>query len=84
MRFCQAFNLFQNALNKFNDTGAILLEYIYHMTPKYLYHHVLACKAQIFDICNRCCYSRHYMSLHRGSYMSAHVLLNLLNDLGKR
>ena len=23
-------------------------------------------------------------SLHRGSYMSAHVLLNLLNKLGKR
>ena len=22
--------------------------------------------------------------LHRGSYMSAHVLLNLLNELGKR
>ena len=28
----------------------------------------------------------HYMeeSIHRGSYMSAHVLLNLLNELGKR
>ena len=24
------------------------------------------------------------LSLHRGSYMSAHVLLNLLNELGKR
>ena len=24
------------------------------------------------------------ISLHRGSYMSAHVLLNLLNELGKR
>ena len=23
-------------------------------------------------------------NLHRGSYMSAHVLLNLLNELGKR
>ena len=23
-------------------------------------------------------------TLHRGSYMSAHVLLNLLNELGKR
>ena len=27
-------------------------------------------------------YYRHYV--HRGSYMSAHVLLNLLNKLGKR
>ena len=24
------------------------------------------------------------LTLHRGSYMSAHVLLNLLNELGKR
>ena len=24
------------------------------------------------------------IKLHRGSYMSAHVLLNLLNELGKR
>ena len=24
------------------------------------------------------------LELHRGSYMSAHVLLNLLNELGKR
>ena len=24
------------------------------------------------------------LDLHRGSYMSAHVLLNLLNELGKR
>ena len=23
-------------------------------------------------------------TIHRGSYMSAHVLLNLLNELGKR
>ena len=25
-----------------------------------------------------------HISLNRGSYMSAHVLLNLLNELGKR
>ena len=24
------------------------------------------------------------LQIHRGSYMSAHVLLNLLNELGKR
>ena len=28
--------------------------------------------------------TRNISSLHRGSYMSAHVLLNLLNELGKR
>ena len=28
--------------------------------------------------------SCHFQMLNRGSYMSAHVLLNLLNELGKR
>ena len=28
--------------------------------------------------------TRHVRRLYRGSYMSAHVLLNLLNELGKR
>ena len=32
-----------------------------------------------FSVVNRKC-----NGLHRGSYMSAHVLLNLLNELGKR
>ena len=27
---------------------------------------------------------QHYLGEHRGSYISAHVLLNLLNELGKR
>ena len=30
------------------------------------------------------CESVNILPLHRGSYMSAHVLLNLLNELGKR
>ena len=30
---------------------------------------------------NRECYASDIMSLHRGSYMSAHILLNLLNKL---
>ena len=29
-------------------------------------------------------YARKKTYIHRGSYMSAHVLLNLLNELGKR
>ena len=28
--------------------------------------------------------SKESLPIHRGSYMSAHVLLNLLNELGKR
>ena len=29
-------------------------------------------------------YLAHWLLIYRGSYMSAHVLLNLLNELGKR
>ena len=31
-----------------------------------------------------CCVIKTKVSIYRGSYMSAHVLLNLLNELGKR
>ena len=34
-----------------------------------------------FDLAGTASYSN---ELHRGSYMSVHVLLNLLNELGKR
>ena len=45
----------------------------------------------IFSLCTQRCYRRHNVSrksvnhkwLNRGSYMSAHVLFNLLNELGK-
>ena len=30
------------------------------------------------------CFNASTQTLHRGSYMSAHVLLNLLNEMGKR
>ena len=29
-------------------------------------------------------YQIHFLAINRGSYMSAHVILNLLNELGKR
>ena len=34
------------------------------------------------ELCNKKIGSKH--NVNRGSYMSAHVLLNLLNELGKR
>ena len=40
--------------------------------------HVLAVHCVTFVLC------LHVLAVHRGSYMSAHVLLNLLNKLGKR
>ena len=45
-----AFYLFRKEFNKFNNTGALMLDSM----------------------------------IHRGSYMSAHVLLILLNELRKR
>ena len=33
---------FRNELNKFNNTGAIMLDYIYHMIFKYLTKYTLA------------------------------------------
>ena len=38
------------------------------------------CKSVILGVCTTLL----QLSLYRGSYMSAHVLLNLLNELGKR
>ena len=38
--------------------------------------------ADVLMGCFRVCASDKYV--YRGSYMSAHVLLNLLNELGKR
>ena len=37
-----------------------------------------------FLVMKSSCRDRELVALHRGSYMSAHVLLNLLNELGKR
>ena len=38
----------------------------------------------MIPICRPCFAGNTTSSTHRGSYMSAHVLLNLLNELGKR
>ena len=51
--------------------------------PIYLYgkdnHQTLDVDILFVVICQQC-----MQFIYRGSYMSAHVLLNLLNDLGKR
>ena len=39
---CRAFYLFRNEFNRFNNTGARMLDYIYHMTLKLHKNHILA------------------------------------------
>ena len=41
-------------------------------------------KPHTSDTFGKCFTTSAYLKIHRGSYMSAHVLLNLLNELGKR
>ena len=43
-------SLFCNTFNRFNNTGARMLDSVYHMTLKLLKNHVLAFKAQDFTI----------------------------------
>ena len=50
------------------------------MLPSDLAKSGLECGAGLIKITRR----RDKTLLHRGSYMSAHVLLNLLNEWGKR
>ena len=35
-------SLYHNEFNKFNNTGALMLDSIYHMTLELLKHHILA------------------------------------------
>ena len=42
--------LFHNEFNKLNNTGAWMLDFIYHMTFKLLKNYILAWKSEDFDI----------------------------------
>ena len=41
-------SLFRNELNKFNNTGARMLDSIYHMTLKFLKNHIFGVKTSRF------------------------------------
>ena len=43
-------SLFHNKFNKFNNTGARMLDSICHMTLKLLKNHIFGVKMQDFDI----------------------------------
>ena len=40
--------LFRNESNKFNNTGARMLDYIYHMTLNIFCRYILGCESQNF------------------------------------
>ena len=55
---CEAFSehlsLFRNEFNKFNNTGARMLDSIYHMTSKLLKYHIFGVETSRFRhlVCN--------------------------------
>ena len=54
-------SLFCNEFNKFNNTGARMLDSIYHMTNS-LKSHFWSKNVIILSLCTRCCYERHLYS----------------------
>ena len=61
------------------DSNEMLHHAPFHCLPKYPFRGLLKTHKLFL-----CVYAVEYGKIHRGSYMSAHVLLNLLNELGKR
>ena len=69
--------LFHNEFNKFNNTGARILDSIY------LFYLLIICR-ELFKTCRAFCRDfSSTSSTNRASDMSAPVLLNLLNELEK-
>ena len=50
-------SLFRNKFNKLNNTGAQILDSIYHMTNTFKFH--FWCKNIIILLCTQRCYGRH-------------------------
>ena len=55
-------SLFRSVFNKFNNTGARMLDSIYHMTNT-LKSHFGRKKVIILSLCTQRCYERHNVSL---------------------
>ena len=59
--FPSILSLFRNEFNKFNNTGARMLDSIYHMTYT-LKSHFWRKNVIIFSLCTQRCYERHDVS----------------------
>ena len=57
-------SLFSNEFNKFNNTGARMLDSILHMALKYYCKHVFGVKTSKFYHNRRRCYGHHFIPLH--------------------
>ena len=56
-------SLFRNEFNKFNNTGARMLDSIYHMTSRLLWNLISAVKnVVILSLCTQRCYGRQNVS----------------------
>ena len=91
-------SLFLNLFNKFDNTGAQVIDSVYHITLNLFCNHIFGVKMPRFchlystlllgslhNVTEMCkLLSGVWILIHRGIYMSAPVLLNLLNKLGKR
>ena len=58
---CQAFYLFRNKFNRFNNTRAQMLDSIYHMTNT-LKPHFWCKNVILFSLCAQRCHGRHNVS----------------------
>ena len=54
-------SLFRNEFNKFNNTGARMLDFIFHMTNT-LKSHFWCKNVMILSLCTQRCYGRHNVS----------------------
>ena len=50
---------FLNEFNKFNNTGAQILDSIYHMALKLMKSHFCCENVKILSLCMLCCYGSH-------------------------
>ena len=60
---CRAFYLFPNKFNKFNNTGAQMLDSIYHRTSKLNKNRILGVKMSVFVIFTQRYNECHYITL---------------------
>ena len=54
-------SLFRNEINKFNNTGAQMLDSIYHMSSHSLKNHIFGVKTSILSSFTQLYYGRHYV-----------------------
>ena len=67
--------LFRSEFNKFNNTGARMLDYIYHMTNN-LKSHFWCKNVIILSLCTQRCYGRHNVSRKSVNHFYCMVLFH--------